>query len=318
VSVDDVELDYDTADRLIALADPALRTASVERLTGGANSSVFHVATTSGRDLVLKAYSDAFRWKLEKEVYVYDLVRRHGVDAPVPEILATDDSKALFSYNFALMTKCEGRNVLSLLDELSNLDLEAVNRQIGAILRRLHDVTFDEFGYVGVSGVVEPHATNTAYMTFQFEKKLGEFDRLGGDAELRQHTERYVTERSELLVACPRASLCHDDCHEGNVLVLPRDGSWRVSALLDFENVVAGDPLLDLAKAHCYSRRPSEDNLNALVEGYGELRDGWRETIDLYVVYHLLELWDWFAFIDVSEPLPGIAGQLRQLCDPVA
>jgi aminoglycoside phosphotransferase (APT) family kinase protein len=237
---------------------------------------------------------------------------------PLPEILAADDSKALLPHNFALMTKREGRHVLSLLDELSDLELEEVNRQVGVILRRLHDVTFDAFGYVGVSGVVEPHATNADYMTFQFEKKLREFDRLGGDPKLLHQAERYVRERSDLLIDCLCASLCHDDCHEGNVLVLANDDHWRVSALLDFENAVAGDPLLDLAKTHCYARRPSEARLNALVEGYGEVRYGWREAIDLYAVYHLLELWDWFAHIDVTEPLPGIAAQLRQLCHSAA
>jgi aminoglycoside phosphotransferase (APT) family kinase protein len=262
---------------------------------------------------VIKVYSEDFHWKLEKEVFVYELLRRHRVDAPVPEILAADDSKSLLPYNFSVMTKREGRHVLSLIEELSDRELEGINRQVGAILRNLHAVTFDEFGYMGASGIAEPHETNAAYMSVQFEKKIREFERLGGEDELRRTLEHYVADRAELLVACPRAVLCHDDCHEGNILVLPEDG-WRISGLLDFENVVAGDPLLDLAKAHCYSRRPSEAKLDALVGGYGELRDGWRDAVDLYIVYHLLELWDWFAMTGHTEPLSDITGQLQRIC----
>ena len=107
--------------------------------------------------------------------------------------------------------------------------------------------------------------------------------------------------------------LCHDDCHYGNVLVARDGGSWRVSGLCDFENVVAGDPLLDLAKTHCYSPRRSAATLAALAEGYGELRDGWRETLDLYVLYHWLELWDWLAFASKPKPLPAIADEMRLL-----
>jgi aminoglycoside phosphotransferase (APT) family kinase protein len=213
------------------------------------------------------------------------------------------------------MTKLHGEHVYSVLDQLDDTELAQINRQIGAVLRTLHEVTFESFGYVGTDGIVEPHETNLAYMRFQFDKKLREFADLGGDDDLRLSIERHVAERDELLVGCRRASLCHDDCHYGNVLVLPAaDGRW-VSGLLDFENVVAGDPLLDLAKAHCYSPRRSEALLAALVEGYGDLRADWRDALDLYVLYHRLELWDWFAYLGQTDPLAGIADEMRLLLD---
>jgi aminoglycoside phosphotransferase (APT) family kinase protein len=77
--------------------------------------------------------------------------------------------------------------------------------------------------------------------------------------------------------------------------------------------VVAGDPLLDLAKTYCYSRRRSEPMLAALAAGYGDLRDGWRDAVDLYVLYHLLELWDWFAATGHTAPLASIAEEMRML-----
>jgi hygromycin-B 7''-O-kinase len=107
-------------------------------------------------------------------------------------------------------------------------------------------------------------------------------------------------------LAAERAVFCHDDCHSGNLLVVPGDGEWRISGLLDSENVVAGDPLLDLAKAHCYDRYASERTLAALVDGYAGLGAGWRELLDLYVVYHWLELWVWWASTGTREPLPAV------------
>ena len=88
---------------------------------------------------------------------------------------------------------------------------------------------------------------------------------------------------------------------------------WRVSGLLDFENAVAGDPLLDFAKAYCYSPRRSEATLRALVEGYGDVRDDWRDALDLYALYHWLELWDWFAACGSTKPLAEIAAEMRGL-----
>ena len=316
MTVEQVDLDLAAAQRLVALGDTTLRAEAVTRLTGGGNSAVFEVRAADGRAVVVKVYSDLLHWKMEKEVFVYDRLRQQNLDVPVPAILAVDDSKTLLSQNVLVMTKLDGEHVHSILDQLDEQELMAINRQIGAILRGLHEVSFDEFGYVGTHGIVQPHRTNLDYMRFQFAKKLREFDDLGGDAALRRGIELQVGEREDLLADCARPAFCHNDCHYGNVLVLPESNGWRVSGLLDFENVLAGDPLLDLAKAHCYSRRRSEKTLAALVGGYGAVRASWREAIDLYVLYHWVELWDWLAAVGQTESLAGIADEMRLLIYP--
>jgi hygromycin-B 7''-O-kinase len=312
MALDDVDLDPRTADAVIALADPRLRAETITRLEGGANSAVFDVSTTGRGALVVKVYSDLLHWKMEKEVFVYELLSGHALAAPVPAVLAAD-SKTLLPQNVLVMTKLDGEHVLSLLDRLDDDELAHVNRQIGAFLRSLHEVGFDRFGYVGTDGIVGPHDTNLAYMRFQFDKKLRELADLGRDDALRRRIERHVAEREGLLADCRRASYCHNDCHYGNVLVVPGMDGWRMSGMLDFENVLAGDPLLDLAKAHCYSPRRNETLLAALVEGYGELRPDWRDALDLYVLYHWLELWDWFASLGRTEALDELADEMRLL-----
>ena len=309
----ELDLDPATADAVVALADPRLSAEAITRLDGGANSAVFEVRTSGGGTLVVKVYSDLFHWKMEKEVFVYGLLRGHALAAPVPVVLAADDSKTLLRQNVLVLTKLDGEHVRSLLERLDDEELAHVNRQIGAFLRSLHEVGFDRFGYVGTDGIVVPHDTNLAYMRFQFDKKLRELADLGGDGELRRRIERHVSAREDLLAGCPRASYCHNDCHYGNVLVLPDADGWRMSGMLDFENVLAGDPLLDLAKAHCYSPRRNETLLAALVEGYGDLRSDWREALDLYVLYHWLELWDWLASLGQTEALDGLAEEMRLL-----
>jgi hygromycin-B 7''-O-kinase len=53
--------------------------------------------------------------------------------------------------------------------------------------------------------------------------------------------------------------------------------------------------------------------LAALTEGYGDLRPDWREALDLYVLYHWLELWDWLASLGQTEALDGLADEMRLL-----
>jgi aminoglycoside phosphotransferase (APT) family kinase protein len=306
-----IALAHADAQRLVKRIDPAQSAQDVTALLGGEISAVFEVRCSDGQSVVIKVYSDSFHWKMQKEVFVYGLLQAHGVDAAVARILLADDSKSVLPYNILALTKLEGA-LVSALDSLDDRALADIYRQMGELLRTLHQITFDAFGYVGTDGIETPHRTNLSYMELQFAKKRREFEELGGDRELSQRFGLHVAEREHLFAGCHRAVLCHNDCHEGNVLVVPGGDGWRVSGLVDFENVVAGDPLLDLAKSYYYSPR-GEEVLDALVAGYGELRDGWREALDLYVLYHVLELWDWFARLGDHERLPSITDDLRRL-----
>jgi aminoglycoside phosphotransferase (APT) family kinase protein len=75
-----------------------------------------------------------------------------------------------------------------------------------------------------------------------------EFDARGGDAVLRRMVEEHVETHSDLLTQVRTPVLCHDDYHEGNVLVAVEDGKWHVTGIVGMENAVSADPLLDIAK----------------------------------------------------------------------
>jgi hygromycin-B 7''-O-kinase len=73
---------------------------------------------------------------------------------------------------------------------------------------------------------------------------------------------------------------------------------------------LAGDPLMDIAKALCYERS-NRENVAAVFAGYGAIeRDDWMETIDLYHLYFAVELWCWMAQIAEHEALPEIVATI--------
>jgi aminoglycoside phosphotransferase (APT) family kinase protein len=275
----------------LALVDPELRAEKITKLAGGIVSAVFEVAMTDGRSVVAKVYPD--HAAPEREVAVLRLLEERRLAAPIPAVLAVDESRKI-----VVLTKLEGEALRSRLD-LHEHELVEVNRQVGAFLRSLHDVDCDRFG--------DAHDANLDFMRAQFAARLGEFRKLRGDDPLRRRIADHVADRDELFAGCRRAVLCHNDCHDANVLVV----GTRVSGVLDFEGAVAADPLFDLAKSYCYSSRQSEELLVALVEGYGDVRDGWRDTFDLYVLYHLLQLWDFYAALGITDPLAELAEELR-------
>jgi hygromycin-B 7''-O-kinase len=159
-----------------------------------------------------------------------------------------------------------------------------------------------------------PHADQRKetrdYLSRQFDRKLKEFADRGGAASLAQRVAAYFSKRAYLLRECSRPVLCHNDLHAGNVLAQITEGGVRLSGVLDFEGALAGDhPLMDLAKALYYLNAEAR---NAVLEGYGDTgRQHWSQTLDLYHLYFVLELWCWMAQIGNHQPLDKLALDLE-------
>jgi aminoglycoside phosphotransferase (APT) family kinase protein len=274
---------------------------SIERFHSAGVSDVFEVTTTEGR-VVVKLFPEDDEWKLAKEVFIYRLLAEHGVDLPVPRVVAVDEQE-----HAVVLERIEGSPTS---DRVADADASVLYRDLGRLLARLHSIELDEFGYVVADGIVDRHATNLDYMRFQFGKRLTAFADLGGGEALAGAIAEHVREREELLVGPAVPVLCHNDAHEGN-LVVTTAGDIAIAGLFDFENALAGDPLLDLAKSVAYSARDRAVITDALADGYGELPPHWREAIDLYGVYHVLELWWWFASNGESEHLDALTRSLE-------
>ena len=184
-------------------------------------------------------------------------------------------------------------------------------RQMGAILADVHRIGQAAFGYL-TTEILDPLPDNGSYMRGQFAKKLKEFGQLGGDAALHAAVARLIERDRGLFDNCENAVLCHNDLHEGNVLVSPGPDGWRITGVIDVENAIAADPLIDLAKTDYYSLGRGEPERAALLDGYGPLPADAADRLNLYRLYHALELWDWFCSIGTTEPLAGIAADIAR------
>ena len=66
---------------------------------------------------------------------------------------------------------------------------------------------------------------------------------------------------------------------------------------------------MDVAKAVYYL---TDDTKAALLDGYGDMgRRQWSETLDLYHLYFVLELWCWMAQIGNKKALDKLALDLE-------
>lgn len=280
--------------------------------TGGRLSAVYEVRCSRPRDaLIVKVYSEQWRWKQAKEAHVYRLLSGQE-EIPVPALLHVEPDTGVIGSAFTVMTRLPGRPLSEVRTEADVAELGGVYRRMGAILAAIHRIAQESYGYL-TTRVLDPEPDNSTYMTRQFARKLREFREHGGDAALHDAVETHVLDHAEVFARCVAPVLCHNDFHEGNVLVVRGAGGWRVIGFVDVENAVAADPLIDLAKTDYYALHGDTTRSSWLLDGYGRLPGGWRERMELYRLYHALELWDWFASVGEHEHLAGIADDMRRL-----
>jgi len=107
--------------------------------------------------------------------------------------------------------------------------------------------------------------------------------------------------------------LCHNDFHDGNVLVSETGHGWRVTGYVDVENTVVADPLLDLAKTDYYALRGNQTKRRAFLRGYGQLPPDWAARMALYRLHHALEFWNWSASTGKLSLLADIRSDLEKI-----
>jgi hygromycin-B 7''-O-kinase len=254
-------------------------------------------------DVVVKRYTGESWWKQAKELHVYALL------AGIPGVPAIEDVDT--EHGVTVMARVPGEPLATAPEDA----MRDLYRQLGALQAAMHRITQPTFGYL-TTEVLDPLPTNTAYMTRQFTVKLAEFADRGGDPEIHRLASARFAERSGLFGSCAGPVLCHNDLHEGNVLVARAADGWRITGFVDVENAIAADPLMDLAKTIQYERTRSPVKVGGLLAGYGPLPANGLARIELYRLYHALELWDWFAEIGNTGPLDGIAADIRELASP--
>ena len=287
----------------------------VRRRTGGELSEVYEVRGTCRDDsLIVKTYAPEWEWKQRKEVHVYGLVEPVAPGL-IPRILDVRKSGEVDDLAYTVMTCLPGRPLSETAVALDASSLRYLYRQVGETVRAIHTLQQNAFGYL-VEEIVDAQPDNAAYVHAQFSKTLAALSETDVPSELIRQVEQRLDAAGSALLQPVAPVLCHNDLHEGNLLVDDATGAWSLSGVIDVENAIAADPLHDLAKIDCYSIRDHPAKAAALAEGYRLVLDPLEQVrYRLYRIYHMIELLAWFHRIGQQERLAVIT---RQLTDYVS
>lgn len=263
---------------------------AVQELKDGWFNAAYAVRLADGREVILKiappAHADVMRYEqniMATEVATMRLVRQQpGI--PVPAIHFHDDAHDVCDSAYFFMEKIAGDNLDHAHAALAPEQAATVERETGAIIRRVNGFTGPYFGYDGNPAlradtwkaafrrIVDSVLADAAVKAVAFDA--------GHDA-IRAVVERHIDTLDEVTQPC----LVHWDAWRPNFFVA--DG--HVSGLIDFERALWADPLME-----AQFRPLSWSGVDDAMRGYGkttftptELRRCWLYTLHLALVMHV-------------------------------
>ena len=241
------------------LGSPAVDAAE---LSGGGFAAVWRATLTDGRDVVVKVGPPPEARLLR---YEHGLVAAEAAYfrltaplAPVPVVLAQRDG-------WLITSLLPGRPLIEVEDD------GPVREQLGAVVRRIHQVTGPHFGYTGgrASGADWPSAFRAI------------IDDLLADAAAWRVPVPRLALPYAVLRPVTRPALLHFDLWDGNVLA----AGGRLTGLVDGERHLYGDPLLDLVSPALFRRIEDEPD-HPFLRGYPvDLDDAARARLTMYRVH---------------------------------
>lgn len=201
-------------------------------LTEGMFNTAYRLTAADGREVVLKVAPPPDvplltyeRDLMRTEAVVFELMSGHGL--PVPEVVLHDDGLLMMTALTGTPWNAAGP---------TGAERAALRRELGGIVRRLHTVTGDVFGYVqGPSGATWREAFGNMVAAV-----LADADRFG--VELPDVRPAFAA-RADLLDEVTSPVLVHFDLWEANIFV----AGGRIEGIIDPERAFFGDPLAEIA-----------------------------------------------------------------------
>jgi aminoglycoside phosphotransferase (APT) family kinase protein len=217
------------------------------------------------------------------------LGRLNSHDLPVPNVYRTDVGREQHPFRYQILDFFESPPLLRHFRD-GTLDLDAIAVQSGCFLAELHAHRFPGFGFIdtrvlGATGEIRGLDTSWAdYFHKCLDRHLGY---LRDHALLSARDLERVEARLARHEACLELSggvLLHRDFALWNIL----GGRDRIETVIDWDDVVIGDPADDIAIVNCF-HEPAY--MERLLSAYGETHavdEPFMRRVSLYTLRNML------------------------------
>ncbi|NPE08812.1 MAG: aminoglycoside phosphotransferase family protein [Asgard group archaeon] len=167
-------------------------------------------------------------------------------NVPVPEIIHIENNTKDIGYRFIVMNFVEGEALEEIWKKITIKEKTQIITEFAKTVRNLHNLKFDMFGDIEEYSCPRRFYSLTSMLkanSRRYAKMLGTSRLL--PIKLVTQAQNFVEKNLDKTKFVTEPFLVHSDLHPKNVLVKKQD-SWKIKAILDFEWSYAADPIFDL------------------------------------------------------------------------
>jgi aminoglycoside phosphotransferase (APT) family kinase protein len=276
-------------------------TTRVVRVDAFVTNAVYAV-DADGRRFVVKA--SMLHDSLRAEVWACARGADAGCAAPV--ILGLGRLGAGYSMSAFIMRRVDGVAIVA---------GHPAFPEVGARLRRLHDVRLPGFGWLAEASWDEhgdfslPHRSWLGFLKGICGDARRLADHYAVAAPVAEAAAAAIDAHADALAAVEVGSLCHGDLKAAHILV----DAGRLAGVIDWGDAVVGDPLWDIAR---FAHRADRTAVSSLLEGYDPERAMGDELARRLPLYGAL----WMLFDAIVDHRLGrrVAALLETVMDSLA
>lgn len=210
--------------------------------------------------------------KFENEVFALKQCRKKGI--PVPKILIYDGSQRLVPITYMVENKVIGKS----LSDVSRKNKMKLMPLFGKELAKVHEIKLKGFGFMKEGKGLYKNWQKFYYsnyrsaMAFIIKNKVLDKDKI-------KKIDNYVKNNKNLLI-WKSSRLLHGDTNLDNVLISKN----KITAIIDFSGVHAGDPMLDIGMFSYYmcKKRKYQKYMELFLKGYNKNIKNFKEKLNLY------------------------------------
>lgn len=199
---------------------------------------------------VVKLYGELFggprSWAVELEVYG---LLRGAAEIRAPALIASgrlDPAAATWSWPYLVTSVLPGTSFGSARNAMTNNNQETVVRWLGRQMRAFYALRLPE------SGELSPAADRWSRFLGQRYAACVENHRRWNTLppQLLDQIEKYLPPVEALIDRATRPCLLHADLNEDHILGRFAGSTWQPSGIIDFGDVMVGEPIYDLVALH--------------------------------------------------------------------
>jgi len=219
----------------------------------GHDQTVFSIKTDSSFEAIIKIPLSSYREKDDSDFFPMHLPNKQAwllkaleqqKQILCPHLLYLDPKNKFFIETFV-----PEANLKEVMDQVSENEMKHILNDLGTTMKGLHQVKSMKFGYISFDDNNHGKFDNWLDMFNEYHKSLEECTEVVDmDEAIVQKIKEIYNEQRDYLASFNEPCLLHADLSFNNIRVRRENEKWRLSAVIDFADVLSGDPLLDFGQ----------------------------------------------------------------------